>query len=178
MSVAELALFIVTMLGGLKSTHPVVTHHQETKIAEEVLTAATNHNIPPRRLAGWAFFESSYDATQIGTKGEVGYMQVHGQSKAFCMKHSYEPGSFECGSALLEEGTRICGSLYKASLWYASGSCDGIIPSKRKEWFANPVTAKIVPRAIRMTRYRISKIKEWEEKTDRLLESKISDYGG
>ena len=105
-------------------SRPMVDHEYRSEIAAAICAEAEEHSIPAELLASMAFHESSFDTAAIGTRGEIGLLQVHGAAAAGCELESVQ-GQVACGAAWLARWREMCpaGGWYGPLVGYASGAC-------------------------------------------------------
>lgn len=89
--------------------------------------AATEHSVPALLLVAMVFRESSFRTGLVGTRGEVGLMQVGEDVARFCNCDLTTPaGQVMCGACGLRHGIDRCGTIEGGLTAYATkgGKCD------------------------------------------------------
>jgi soluble lytic murein transglycosylase-like protein len=131
-----IALFIALLMAETPRAELSKSEMARNVLSYEIDRAAMEFDIDPVLLTLWAYLESSFDQSSRGKLGEIGLMQVHGQSRKICesagldvMKRS---DNIECGALLMDMNRRYCGSMYRGLLRYASGRCEGTPRARRK----------------------------------------------
>jgi hypothetical protein len=131
-----IALLIAILMAGTPNDELSRSRAAREALASEVVYAAEKHDVDPVLLTLWGYFESTLHQRARGKLGEIGLMQVHGQSRKICesagldvMKRSE---NIECGALLMDMNRRYCGSMYRGLLRYASGRCEGTPRARRK----------------------------------------------
>lgn len=98
--------------------------------------AGARYDIEPSLVAYWAYRESSLRVDLVGSLGEVGYAQAHGQARRTCVAAGFDVesrrGGAYCIALLLDMGRRRCGSLQRGAVWVASGNCKGSLRTREK----------------------------------------------
>jgi len=117
-------LFIVT----LEPNHYV--HKDDAKLtllAKSYIEASDRYAIDPFLIISNTFFESDFKPDAIGTAGEIGVAQVHGEAKRLCRLQGYNEstirGGVLCSAYLLRQGKNRCGSWLVSLVRYRSGQC-------------------------------------------------------
>ncbi len=91
-------------------------------LAQDIVSAAKQWEVPSLLLAVIAFRESSFNTRALGDLGERGLTQVHGMASRGCVLDS-QLGQLSCGARWLARGKKLCGSWNGAVTAYACGSC-------------------------------------------------------
>ena len=106
-------------------SRPMRDPEYRSEVAAAICAEAEEHDISAELLASMAFHESSFSTEAIGTRGEVGLMQVHGAAAAGCELESVR-GQVACGAAWLARWRDLCPKgrgWYGPLVGYASGAC-------------------------------------------------------
>jgi hypothetical protein len=98
-------------------------------MAEMIAEASEAAQVPPLLLTVLAKRESSFSKDAVGSRGEVGILQVHGLAARGC-DLSTAGGQLACGAKWLRKAFDMCGTWERAITAYASGYC--IAPKKSK----------------------------------------------
>lgn len=98
-------------------------------MATMIAEAAEAAQVPPLLLTVLAKRESSFSKDAIGSRGEVGILQVHGLAARGCDLSTAE-GQLACGAKWLRKAFDMCGSWERAIAAYAAGYCSAPKDSK------------------------------------------------
>lgn len=111
---------------GAPAARVVTDRPYRTEIVRSAVAAGQRHDLPPSLLLSMAFFESSYRSTAIGTRGELGLLQVGEQARRVCLCPDIQTDiqtQIDCGACWLARARRACGNLRGALTMYAVGKC-------------------------------------------------------
>jgi hypothetical protein len=98
-------------------------------MAEMIAEASEAAQVPPLLLTVLAKRESSFSKDAVGSRGEVGILQVHGLAARGCDLSTAE-GQLACGAKWLRKAFDMCGTWERAITAYAAGYCTA--PRKSK----------------------------------------------
>ncbi|MCP4599013.1 MAG: lytic transglycosylase domain-containing protein [Proteobacteria bacterium] len=96
---------------------------KKRQLANDIISAAAEWDVPPLLLTVIAFCESSFRTHALGRLGEKGLTQVHGMASKGCVLDN-QRGQLSCGARWLARSKRICKDWKGAISAYACGSCN------------------------------------------------------
>ena len=111
-------------------------------MAEMIAEASEAAQVPPLLLTVLAKRESSFSKDAIGSRGEVGILQVHGLAARGCDLSTAE-GQLACGAKWLRKAFDKCGTWERAITAYAAGYC-------------------IAPKGSKLATLVLSRFKQWQ----------------
>jgi len=117
-------LFVIT----LEPNHYLHKDAQSLDVlVNSYIEASERYDIDPFLVVSNTFFESDFKPASIGSAGEVGVAQVHGEAKRLCRQQGYNEntirGGVLCSAYLLRRGKNMCGSWLVSLVKYRSGQC-------------------------------------------------------
>ena len=117
-------LFII----ALEPNHYLHKDEQALQLlASSYIEASDKYDVDPFLVISNTFFESDFKPESIGSAGEVGVAQVHGEAKHLCRQQGYNEntirGGVLCSAYLLRRGKNMCGSWLVSLVKYRSGQC-------------------------------------------------------
>lgn len=151
MTLAQIAFLIQSLVIDTPQAELYKSDEAREILALEFLSASEEHSVDPVLLVIMGYRESSFRQGSRGDLGEIGVMQVHGQSRKICEASGLDIKSrldnIRCGALLIAMNTRYCGSLNRGLYRYACGKCRGS------------------PRAIRKMNWRLKLAEKWKAVT-------------
>jgi len=113
---------VVLYFIGNATNHPMYRQKNQAEFVENLYLAGAEYNLPETLLPTVTFLESSYRMNAIGSRGEVGLTQVHGNAKKDC-DLTTQLGQLRCGAMWLRKAHDACGTWEGALTMYATGEC-------------------------------------------------------
>ena len=117
---------ILYYLGGAKN-HPMSKWDNREALIQDLIIAGDEYGVSPYLLLTTAFYESSLLMTAVGSRGEIGLTQVHGDAKKECELDT-QLGQLMCGARWLKKAHDVCGYWPGALTMYATGECRTKLP--------------------------------------------------
>ena len=102
------------------------------EMAESIISASQEYNLPPYRVTSVAFHESWFETDLVGKAGEAGAMQVKDAVLKRCQRDGFDLSTardqVRCGARHLRERIDYCGNVRDGMASYILGPCsdDGI----------------------------------------------------
>jgi hypothetical protein len=112
---------ILYYLAGSKR-HPMAKWDNREALIKDLIVAGNEYGVSPYLLLTTAFYESSLLISAVGTRGEIGLTQVHGDAKKECELDT-QLGQLMCGARWLKKAHDVCGYWPGALTMYATGEC-------------------------------------------------------
>lgn len=113
-----------------------------SEMAEMIAEAADAAGVPPLLLTVLAKRESSFSVDAVGSRGEIGLLQVHGLAAKGCDLETPE-GQLACGARWLRRSFDMCGGTWERAITaYAAGYCTApkdsklasLVSSRLRQW--------------------------------------------
>lgn len=125
-----LSWLVTKRIGESQAAHPILddpSYRMSVRVA--AIEAGNSYNLPPLLLLSMAYRESVLTTDRIGTRKEIGLMQVGKQGQQFCKNvcgQNITPHEqMYCGACWLDAGRSWCkGSLLGGLRAYAGGKCN------------------------------------------------------
>jgi hypothetical protein len=120
---------VTKRIGESQAAHPILDDPSyRTSVRVAAIEAGNSYNLPPLLLLSMAYRESVLTTDRIGSRGEIGLMQVGKQGQQFCKNvcgQNITPHEqMYCGACWLDAGRSWCkGSLEGGLRAYAGGKC-------------------------------------------------------
>lgn len=121
---------VAKKIGESQAAHPIIDDPiYRTSVRKAAIAAGNAYNLPPLLLLSMAYRESVLTLDRVGTRKEIGLMQVGKGGQHFCKKvcgkNKTPDEQMMCGACWLDEGLSMCkGDLIKGLKAYAGGKCN------------------------------------------------------
>jgi soluble lytic murein transglycosylase-like protein len=121
----------VLRMVSVRLSHHLNSPEAAAAFISEVRAVSAEHDVPAALILAVSFRESSWKTTAVGGLGEVGIMQTHGVASRGCELLTRR-GQLDCGTRVLAESLRVCGSWERALSRYATGQCKPLTDRVRR----------------------------------------------
>lgn len=114
---------------GANEGHPIIGDPlHRAAVREAGLAAGSRYDLPPDLLWSICYRESVFTLDRVGTRGEIGMMQVGAKGRAYCAEacgtNTTAAEQIACGACWLDAGRTWCGGDLRRGLTaYAGGKC-------------------------------------------------------
>jgi hypothetical protein len=121
---------VTKRVGDSQAAHPILDNPvYRTEVRVAAIEAGNSYNLPPLLLLSMAYRESVLTTDRIGSRGEIGLMQVGKQGQQFCKNvcgQNITPHEqMYCGACWLDAGRSWCKeNLLNGLKAYAGGKCN------------------------------------------------------